>query len=357
MSFNHSDASRATDDEGLAVRNSKRQKLNGSAHIAFSHGDYTIGWVCALPKEMSAAKAMLDSVHETLPRAENDTNTYTLGSIAAHNIAIACLPSGYYGNNNAAAVASNLRRTFPSVRLCLMVGIGGGAPGKVDIRLGDIVVGEGVLQYDMGKTVSDGHFTRTGNMSRPPQEWLTAVAKLRADHDYGPSQLSSILSEMLDLERRPKMAHYIYRDSLQDRLFDSSYEHVQSREGLTDDCELCDASRLVKRPPRDNSSPRIHYGTIASGNQVMKHGKTRDELAHDLDALCFEMEGAGVMDGFAGLVVRGICDYCDSHKNKQWQEVAAAIAAAYAKELILVLPADACKITPMVPLPSVDISK
>ena len=54
--------------------------------------------------------------------------------------------------------------------------------------------------------------------------------------------------------------------------------------------------------------------------------------------LCFEMEAAGLMNNFPCLVVRGICDYADSHKNKQWQPYAAATAAAYAKELLSVIP-------------------
>ncbi|PMB72191.1 putative ankyrin repeat protein [Beauveria bassiana] len=295
---------------------------------------------------------MLDETHQGLPRADEDTNTYTLGRITAHNVAIACLPSGYYGNN-AAAVATNMRRTFPCMRLCLMVGIGGGAPGKADIRLGDVVVSEGVLQYDLGKALSEGRFTRTGIMNRPPQELLTAVANLRARHRIEASRIPSILSEML--ERHPTMAQFVHRNSLQDRLFDSTYDHVQSKDVPTDDCELCDISRLEERSPRDNPNPKIHYGTIASANQVMKQVKTRDELAHELDVLCFEMEGSGVMDSFAGLVIRGICDYSDSHKNKQWQEVAATVAAAYAKELLLVIPADVCTAAPVVAIPPVDL--
>lgn len=361
MVFHQVDAGReTTDDEGLTARNPKRQRLNdtafkdGSAKPAFSHNDYTIGWVCALPKEMAAATAMLDCKHGALSGAETDKNTYTLGSIGAHNIVVACLPSGHYGNNNAATVASNMRRTFPGLRFCLMVGIGGGAPGRVDIRLGDVVVSQGVLQYDLGKTVNEGRFARTGSINRPPQELLTAVAKLQADHDLAASRIPLILAEML--ERYPTMVQYAYTNSLQDRLFDSTYDHVPSGAAWMDNCESCDVSKLVRRPPRGSFNPKIHYGIIASGNQVMKHGKSRDELAHQLDALCFEMEGAGMMDGFPGVVIRGICDYSDSHKNKQWQEVAAAVAAAYTKELLSVIPSNGPKLTPIRPVASTDLN-
>lgn len=56
------------------------------------------------------------------------------------------------------------------------------------------------------------------------------------------------------------------------------------------------------------------------------------------DILCFEMEAVGLMNDFKCLVIRGICDYADSHKNKLWQPYAAAVAAAYATELLSVIP-------------------
>ena len=58
-----------------------------------------------------------------------------------------------------------------------------------------------------------------------------------------------------------------------------------------------------------------------------------------MGVLCVEMEAAGLMDDFPCLVIRGICDYADSHKNKRWQPYAAATAAAYAKELLSTIPA------------------
>ena len=90
----------------------------------------------------------------------------------------------------------------------------------------------------------------------------------------------------------------------------------------------------MRRPKRADNIPAVHYGLIASGNQVLKDGQTRERLRRELNVLCFEMEAAGLMDSFPCLVIRGICDYADTHKNKQWQGYAAASAAAYAKELL-----------------------
>lgn len=96
----------------------------------------------------------------------------------------------------------------------------------------------------------------------------------------------------------------------------------------------------------------IHYGAIASGNQVMRSGTQRDNIARQLDAICFEMEAAGLMDILPCLPIQGICDYSDSHKNKAWQRYAAAAAAAYARELLAVLPvAEACAKAACVPDP------
>ncbi|KAL2810852.1 purine and uridine phosphorylase [Aspergillus granulosus] len=292
----------------------------------FTHDDYTVGWISALPLEMAAAKAMLDVVHPRLPQDSNDSNSYTLGSIYGHNVVIACLPSGVYGTTSAAIVATQMLFTFRAIRFGLMVGIGGGVPSKeADIRLGDVVVSKptndsgGVIQYDYGKT--------------PPQVLLTAVSRLEAEKMMGTSQLPMLLSRCVS--KYPAMSQFTDRGQEFDQLYDADYDHV----GPANTCRDCDQNKLVVRHSRATRCPQIHYGLIASANQVMKHGITRDRLAQELHVLCFEMEAAGLMDHFPCLVIRGVCDYSDSHKNKQWQPYAAATAAAYTTELLSVIPA------------------
>lgn len=338
---------RSTDDRECSLSLAKRQRQQTSARDndddrkdqqPLTHRDYTVGWICALSIELSAARVLLDDIHETLPTSRDDTNTYTFGNMGMHNIVIACLPQDRYGLTNAATVANNMHRSFPSIRFGLMVGIGGGVPGKVDVRLGDVVVSKEVVQYDFGKTTQEGAFHRTGTLNKPPHSLLTAVAKLQASHRSEPSMIPSILDKML--ERYPNMINFTYPGDLQDRLFDGTYAHVQESHQSVDTCQNCDVSRLVSRPSRSDTCPKIHHGVVASANQVMKSGRIRDQLADELDVLCFEMEAAGLMDGFPCLIVRGICDYSDSHKNKQWQDYAAATAAAYAKELLSVVSHD-----------------
>jgi len=307
---------------------------------ALSHQDYTVGWICALPTELTAAMAMLDEEHPPLPQHSQDNNTYTLGRIVEHNVVIACLAAGQTGNNSAAMVASHMRYSFGAIRFGLMVGIGGGVPSEEhDIRLGDVVVSNpgkhdgGVIQYDFGRTVAEGRFVHSGSLNAPPTVLLTAVSTLKARHNLSGHGLVHYLSAVDTPRLRSK---YTYQGTENDILFKADYDHV----GDDTSCDQCDKSMLVSRPKRDETLPDIHYGTIASGNQVMRHGKTRERWRRESHVLCFEMEAAGLMNNFPCLVIRGICDYADSHKNKRWQEYAAATAAAYAKELLSVIGGD-----------------
>jgi nucleoside phosphorylase len=305
-----------------------------------THNDYTVGWICALATELAAARAMLDERHDCLPQDRRDHNNYTLGRIGPHNVAIACLPDGVMGVTSAARVAEQMLWTFTSLRFGLLVGVGGGVPGgHNDIRLGDVVVSRpegsfgGVIQYDYGKTVQTGWLEKMGSLNRPPDVLLRALASVKATHMMEGPVFQRFLSEIG--HKFPRLRHASSPPaSMADRLFEADYDHVLGEAT----CAKCQADRQVARLAREESGPMVHYGLIASGNQVIKHGKTRERLRRELNILCFEMEAAGLMDNFPCLVIRGICDYADTHKNNEWQLYAAAAAAAYAKELLNTIP-------------------
>jgi ankyrin repeat protein/nucleoside phosphorylase len=302
--------------------------------------DYKIGWVCALPIELAAAAEMLDENHDVPPYSNvHDTNLYTCGCVGQHNVVIACLPNGQTGTNSAAAVAVQMRSTFSSIKFGLMVGVGGGVPSsEVDVRLGDIVVSNpdktygGVVQYDFGKA-TPSRFQRTGSLNAPPAVLLHAVTKLQSEKLRGKSKLLEYLSKI----SLPDFAH---EATGPDTLYKADYDH----EGRAT-CKNCDKNRAIIRTERKEVT--VHYGIIASGNQVIRNAAERDKVSLELGGvLCFEMEAAGLMNNFPCLVVRGICDYADSHKNKQWQPYAAGTAAAYAKELLSVIPPAADSVDP-----------
>ncbi|KAE8132424.1 hypothetical protein BDV38DRAFT_287740, partial [Aspergillus pseudotamarii] len=337
----------------------------------FAYSDYTVGWICALPEtELVAAIAMLDERHPVLPATDlHDANTYALGRIGDHNVVIACLPAATTGKVSAANVAKDMIRSFPAVRFGLMVGIGGGAPyygaegnGNSigveakedsedseddmedirDIRLGDVVISlhskssDAVVQYDFGKSLQESEFIQIGGkLNKPPNIVLGAVAQLKAQYELkGQNNISKTLADMIS--SYPALGkRFQYPGSQKDFLFKSDFVHEAGKKT----CKACRSqnNNLVKRDSRSDNSPQLHYGTIGSADQVMKDAVLRDRWAREKSIICFEMEAAGLMDSFPCLVIRGICDYADSHKNKVWQPYSAATAASYAKEILHII--------------------
>lgn len=303
--------------------------------------EYELGWVCALPKEMTAARAVLDEEYGPFENQDaQDSNSYILGCLGEHNVVMACLPVGVYGTNAAARVAKNMTRTFTGIRYGLMVGIAGGIPDPgrgIDIRLGDVVVSQpdktspGLVQYDLRKNLGAGNLERKGFLEPPPTALLTALSSLQSQHGLDRSRVPSILAEMM--EKNPNLQNLGYRHpgSDKDRLFCSHFGSVPNK----NECAHCEDG-MVRRSDRDNQDPVVHYGTIASGNELIKNAVERDRIGKEFNAKCVEMEAAGLTE-FRCIVIRGICDYADAYKNDVWQEYAAATAAAVAKEYLSVL--------------------
>ncbi|KAL4737689.1 Pfs, NACHT and ankyrin domain protein [Aspergillus similis] len=324
-----------------------------ASHNALDSPDsYAIAWIAPRSIERAAAKAMLDEEHAAptgFTRHQTDANVYTWGRLGEHNIVIASLAFEVHGTTSAATMASSLLASLPSIRVGLLVGIGSGIarPDQDhDIRLGDVVVSQpcgtmgGVCQYDLIKAKSGDKRERKGFLGRPPQVLLNALTSIQADHELNDSKVPSFLQEML--EKNPKMGKrskqspgYVHHGFDNDRLFKASCDHVPGP-----DCRGCDRADEVQRDPRDTTDPSIHYGTIASGNTIVKDAAMRDRIAADVgeDCICIEMEAAGLMNHFPCLVIRGIWNYADSHENDRWQRYASATAAAYAKELLAYVP-------------------
>lgn len=317
--------------------------LLGLRIIMTNPHDYTIGWICAIHTEYVAAQAFLDETHEGPDYVSpNDNNDYTLGKIGNHNIVIAVLPNSEYGLSSAAGVARDMLHSFPNLRVGLLVGIGGGAPSrKHDIRLGDVVVGvsnnngkSAVFQYDFGKAMQGQEFLETGFLYQPPPVLRTAVNGLMAQYDMEGNQLSEAVDNALNKKPRLRKKGYSRPEVTTDRLFLSQFVHPNCEMGCAEACGD-DPSNLIKRLEREEEDQvMVHYGLIASANTLMKDALVRDKLVSKKDVLCFEMEAAGLISHFPCLVIRGICDYSDSHKNDEWQGYAAMVAAAYAKDIL-----------------------
>ncbi|PYH28818.1 uncharacterized protein BO87DRAFT_401923 [Aspergillus neoniger CBS 115656] len=291
--------------------------------MSFTHHDYTVAWICALPLELAAAKAMLDDVHPPLPQPISDHNVYTLGRFGSHNVVVACLPGGVYGTISATGVVSHMVSTFPTLRsgFGLIVGIGGGVPSpRNDIRLGDVVVSRptttssSVIQFDYSKTLHGGRFQHTRSLNKPPPVLLKAVSQLESSYMTGERLISEILNNTL--HKSEKIREESSRPKV-NWLFSPTYDHENSEHN----CSAYDQTQLVNRSERGNNDPYIHYGLITSGDQVMKDAKTHDSIAQDLDILCFKIEAAGLMDEIPSLAIRGICDYFPTYCRKKTRDL------------------------------------
>jgi nucleoside phosphorylase len=203
------------------------------------HGDYTVGWVCALPIKLAAAQEMLDEEHPDLERdpANNNKNLYSLSFIGGHNAVVVCLPTGQIRNNLAAAVATQMRASFKGIRFRLIVGIGSGAPSaEADLRLGDVVVSQPhmthtrVVQYNAGKATLS-RFERTRSLNSPPQILLAAISKVQAAKARSRSKLCEHIAKIKSISKfkRSKARPNV--------LFKAAYNHTG---GQT--CKTCSSS-------------------------------------------------------------------------------------------------------------------
>ncbi|KAH7031902.1 nucleoside phosphorylase domain-containing protein [Macrophomina phaseolina] len=306
---------------------------------------YTIGWIC---------HDSADSI------SEHDNNTYTLGRIGKHRVVIASLPDGEYGIASATGVARDLLHSFPNIRISLLVGIGGGAPsGKHDIRLGDIVVSfprggqSGILQYDYGKAIQVLGFKHSGSLNQPQPLLRTAVSDLRGRYLSNGNQIYKSIQSILTKKKRLRRL-FQRPESSTNRLYRSTFVHANRNKSCSDvysgdankEAKAGHLERVVKRIKRsdDEDNPIVHYSLIASTNTLRKNAEIRDSFAEKHDALCFQMEAAGLMNHFPYLVIRGICDYSDTHKNEDWQGYVAVTVATYAKDLLGRIPPKRVKI-------------
>jgi len=257
------------------------------------------------------------------------------------------------GNIHAAMAVVQLKQKYKNVHTVICCGIAGGIPHpdpdpedlkdpERDIHLGDIVVLNqvGVLQYDYGADKRRPEFP--ANAAPQPQEYYL-------DPREGPfkpgARCLTTCNSLTVYEKKGTEGPWITR--LRERLPLGGKAFERPSEGdkgcAYDSLQNGAVVTTFRRSGR--IIPKVFHGAIGSANCVLKNPFRRDELRRGQNKLlAVEMEAAGVAAachvlGLEFTTVRGICDYCDRNKNDQWQQYAAAIAAAYTYCLIQRLPA------------------
>lgn len=303
------------------------QKIYLLGGTSMPYSDVKIGIITALPKEYAAMKVLLDNGREASFPNEDATagNRYFIGEINSnsgrlHKVVLCLLPK--YGNNFASIISTKMMNRFQNIKNLIICGIAGGIPSKV--RLGDLVVStNGVIQYDLGSDTSDS-FLPKNNPKDCSDFLLEAVQFLRAEeYEHGCTWVKYI--DAINAKTHADFSRpNVSIEKVEKKTENNGEYSVNERE----------VSQITSS----------HFGKIGSGNAVQKNAKKRDALHEQHNVIAIEMESSGVSDAthlenHGYIAVRGICDYCDSQKNDEWQEYAAAVAAAYTYALIKSIPA------------------
>ncbi|KAH7142492.1 hypothetical protein DER46DRAFT_619513 [Fusarium sp. MPI-SDFR-AT-0072] len=299
---------------------------------------YTVAWIAPLEIEAKAAMHLLDERHRgRFAIGRGDDYVYRAGAMGGYNIIIATLAAGQeYGTGSAAALASQVKKFFPNLWFGLLVGVAAGLPdlSRVptrDIRLGDVLVGladgdsAGLIAYDLGKETKHGFQPLRLGHSLAMTESIVRAAigsiKLKAPND------AKCILPYYEKIRDCEHATGTFADPGQDN--DILYL-ARDNDGQEE---------VVKRPRRSTiQRTRVWYGPIGSGDKLLKNASKRNELRDRYGVIGLEMEAAGTMNRIPVGVIRGVCDYGDQHKNKDWQPYAAAMAASYARALLDEIP-------------------
>lgn len=313
-----------------------------------SRNHFYLAVLCALPLEAGAVDALFDHVWDDrrdkerpFGKSPGDPNAYTLGVIGRHNVVLVHLPE--MGVASAAAAASAVQMSFPKITLGVVVGVCGVMPGTDaqgrDRVLGDVIISTGAVHYEAGRLTDEGLKHKTSpddNLRKLPSSIKALLNSLKIERSQ--NDLEEEIRETLQQNTKLKAS---YPGKAHDHLFQADYKHGQDWETSKDlECHEvpCDQGKLVMRqrllPDNDDPAPAVHFGIIATGSKVIRSAEERDKVAKQHSAIAFEMEGAGAWDVFPFVVIKGFCDYADSHKNKTWQPYAAAVAACCLKAFL-----------------------
>ncbi|KAJ5769462.1 hypothetical protein N7520_004021 [Penicillium odoratum] len=314
--------------------------------------DFSVAIICALEVESDAVELLFDHIWDAngdrYGKAHDDTNSYRTGAIGNHNVVLAYMTG--MGKVQAATVAKSCRSSFPCIRIALIVGICGGVPGSIEggMFLGDIIISDEILPYDFGKRFPGTFkYRETASCSTVSSEVQAFLRKLRSPK--GREHLISRTEHHLDA-LRTRSSDYSRPSRQTDLLFEPNYHHKHHETSQCKTCGKpksckkaqkatckdlkCDVEKLVVRSRSSQRKFSIHFGRIASGDTVMKSGMDRDRIADKEKVIAFEMEGAGIAGIMPFIVIKGVCDYADSHKNKIWQKHAAGAAASCMKSML-----------------------
>jgi nucleoside phosphorylase len=262
--FSMSQTAGSAESTGLDAGNSVRKKVD-------------LAVLTALSKEMEAVEAVFGN-GRTIGR-RNDPHLYKWIELKVGTelkTIVVAAPSAI-GNVRAAVTAMDLMRSFKP-RYVVMVGIAGGCPNPCEpsdhFRLGDVVIGDSVLEYDHVKRTVDGRLEVRDSAQRIAYSWSQAVVHLR-------SEITGFSTDWV-----------AWRDTALKLL------HQNATDLPPDTLHASDGS-CVPHPVdirRDRTPVIVHVGGVAAGDTLLKDPILRDYLRDKHKIRAVEMESAGLRD-------------------------------------------------------------
>lgn len=250
--------------------------------FAMAHeGQVDIVLLTALKLEQDAILKYLDEWQDVKTKGR----IHQRGKIGPYDVVV--MPLLGMGNIRAARAATEAIAIWNPAQI-IMTGIAGGVRKKNERYLGDVLVAEQLVDYELGKAKPDGVVERRYQAYRPAKVLLDAAKSLPAES----------WAMKVDAPRP---------------------------DGST--------GRVV---------PKVHFGVIGSGQKVVTDPDLVEELQGDwIELIGLEMEGVGIAlaayeseqsPGF--LLVKGVCDWADPEKNDDWQKYAAEASAVFTAALL-----------------------
>lgn len=313
----------------------------------------TIAIITAMYYEKLAVDAMMENKTTYMKyKTEGESNVYTIGFIGEHKVVSTKLPAighAMFAQISSGNTTTRLLGTFQNIEYVFIVGVAGGVPYYTDyykhVRLGDIVISkggrnnniyyycqkilknkEGDLQY-VHKT-----FASKDTTLQQVAQQIAETAELNPDsapwEQYIEEGQALLQGQEADFVRPLPSTDRLYMNIGDDNIIEVEHPQPPQSDG--------DIKVHVEKP-------RIHFGVLGSGRPVVKTDATRLDFASKYNIKAFDTEFDQVLESIEGnrkdcfMFIRGISDYTDGSKNKEWQPYAALAAASYMKTIIKAL--------------------
>ncbi|XP_070166948.1 uncharacterized protein [Polyergus mexicanus] len=314
----------------------------------------TIAIITAQYCEKLAVDSMIEN-KETFVRytTVGESNVYTLGNIGAHRIVCTKLPTVGHTREAMTAAGNTITRllgTFQKVDFVFLVGVGGGVPHYTDynkhVRLGDVVISHPMpysnkytyIYCESAKMNENGNYHFETKEYCPPNLGLQEIAaslKKEAENEAFPPWQKYTKEGLENLINQSE--HDFNAPSPES---DKLYMAIGERDVIEVSHPIAPQDSVNKRI---DGCSRIHLAPVASGRQIARDDQLRQKFASRFGALAFDAEMDAVVESILGncrenfVVIRGIADYKDGTRIKEWQPYAALAAASVMKAIICVM--------------------